>query len=50
LGDSDIDNVRLTVAQTDWKPSGKPPAPPMDPGALLNGILGATTAPASDKQ
>ncbi len=50
LGDSDVDNVRLTVAQTDWKPSGKPPAAPIDPGALLNGIFGATTPPASDKQ
>jgi hypothetical protein len=49
LGDSDVENVRLTVAQTDWKPSGKPPTP-IDPGALLNGILGATTTPASDKQ
>ena len=42
LGDSDIENVRLTVAQTDWKPPVKKPgAPDANPAELLNGIFGA---------
>ena len=44
LGDSDIDSVRLTVAQTDWKPPVKKPgAADVNPGELLNGIFGAAT-------
>jgi hypothetical protein len=52
LGDSDIENVRLSVAQTDWKPkpAGKTSGAPIDPGALLNGIFNAAQEPASDKQ
>jgi hypothetical protein len=50
LADADIKDVRLTVAATDWKPKpSNKPSVAVDPGALLNGILGATT-PASDKQ
>jgi hypothetical protein len=40
LGDSDLDTVRLTVGQTDWKPAAKKPgAPDVNPGDLLNGIF-----------
>jgi hypothetical protein len=48
LGDSDIDSVRLTVAQTDWKPPVKKPgAPDANLGDLLNGIINAGS---TDKQ
>ena len=41
LSDTDIDNVRLTVAQTDWTPPAKKPgAPEISPGDLLNGLFG----------
>jgi hypothetical protein len=44
LSGADIDNVSLTVAQTDWKPPVKKPgAPDANPGDLLNGIFGAAT-------
>jgi hypothetical protein len=41
LGDSNIDSVRLTVAQTDWKPSATKPGATVDPGDLLKGIIQA---------
>jgi hypothetical protein len=48
LGDSDIDSVRLAVAQTDWQPPVKKPrAPDVNLGDILNGILSAGS---SDKQ
>jgi hypothetical protein len=48
LGDSDVDSVQLTVAQTDWKPTPKKPgASNANLGDLLNGIVGAAS---SDKQ
>lgn len=48
LGDSDIDAVQLTVAQTDWKPTPKKPgATDANLGDLLNGILSAVP---SEKQ
>jgi hypothetical protein len=48
LGDSDIDSVQLTVAQTDWKPTPKKPGTTdANLGDLLNGILSAVP---SDKQ
>jgi hypothetical protein len=48
LGDSDVDTVQLSVAQTDWKPSAKKPgAADANIGDLLNGIMGAAS---SDKQ
>jgi hypothetical protein len=50
LADSDIDTVRFTVAQTDWKPSAKTPGTAIDPGALLNGIFGAVTTSPNEKQ
>jgi hypothetical protein len=40
LRDTDVDSVRLTVAQTDWTPPAKKPGPDVDPGAALGGILG----------
>ena len=44
LGDSDIDSVHLTVAQTNWvPPAQKPGAPNANPGDLLNGLLGAAS-------
>jgi hypothetical protein len=48
LGDSDVDSVRLAVAETDWKPSPKKPGT-VDAGIgdLLNGIVSAAS---SDKQ
>jgi hypothetical protein len=40
LSDADIDNVRLTVAQTDWTPPAKKPgAPEISPGDLLNTLF-----------
>lgn len=51
LSDADIDSVRLTVAQTDWKPSPKKPGSSADPGELLNGVFGAAAgALGGDKQ
>jgi hypothetical protein len=52
LGDADVDSVRLTVAQTDWKPPVKKPgAPDVNPAELLNGIFGAAAgAVGNDKQ
>jgi hypothetical protein len=48
LGDSDDDSVRLTVAETDWKPSPKKPgAADASIGDLLNGIVSVAS---SDKQ
>jgi hypothetical protein len=48
LGESDVDSVRLTVAETDWKPSTKKAgATDANIGDLLNGIMGAAS---SDKQ
>jgi hypothetical protein len=48
LGDSDVDSVRLAVAETDWKPSPKKPgAADANIGELLNGIMNAAS---SDKQ
>jgi hypothetical protein len=48
LGDSDVDSVQLTVAQTDWKPTPKKPgATDANLGDLLNGMMGAAS---SDKQ
>jgi hypothetical protein len=41
LGDSDVDSVRLTVEQTDWKPSATKPGAAVDPGDLLKGIIDA---------
>jgi hypothetical protein len=41
LGDSNIDSVRLTVAQTDWKPSATKPGATVNPGDLLKGIIEA---------
>jgi hypothetical protein len=42
LGATDIETVRLTVAQTDWTPPVKKPGgPDMKSSDLLNGILGA---------
>ena len=41
LGDSDIDSVRLTVTQTNWKPSATKPDATVDPADLLKGILDA---------
>jgi hypothetical protein len=42
LGDSDIDSARLTVAQTDWKPSPKKPgAPDVNLGDIFKGIIDA---------
>lgn len=45
LGDSDIDSVRLTVAETDWKPSPKKAgATDANLGDLLNGIMNAASS------
>ena len=41
LGDFNIDSVRLTVAQTDWKPSATKPEATLDPGDLLKGMIEA---------
>lgn len=42
LGGMDLDDVRLTVAQTDWTPPVKKPGETdITPGDLLQGILGA---------
>jgi hypothetical protein len=41
LGDFNIDSVRLTVAQTDWKPSATKSGATVDPADLLNGIVEA---------
>ena len=38
LADSDVDSVRLTVAQTDWTPPAKKAGAP-NPAALLNGLF-----------
>jgi hypothetical protein len=41
LGHSDIDDLRLTVAQTDWTPSAKKAGEPdVNPAELLNGLFG----------
>jgi hypothetical protein len=41
LDDKDIDTTRLTVAETDWKPSvEKPDTPAINPADLLKGLLG----------
>jgi len=40
LADTDIDSVRLTVAQTDWTPPAKKPGTvDITPGDLLNGLF-----------
>jgi hypothetical protein len=45
LGDSDIDSVRLTVAQTDWKPPVKKPgAPDVNLGDVFKGIIDAASS------
>jgi hypothetical protein len=50
LGDQDIDSVRLTVAQTDWKPSPtKGNKPDADLGDLFKGIFDAAS-PAKDEK
>jgi hypothetical protein len=42
LGDSDIDSVRLTVAQTEWKPPiKKPDTPDVNLGDIFKGIIDA---------
>jgi hypothetical protein len=41
LGEANIDSVRLTVAQTDWKPSATKPGATVEPGDLLKGIIEA---------
>jgi hypothetical protein len=44
LGESDVNSVQLSVAQTDWKPSPKKPgAGDSNLGDLLNGLMGATS-------
>ena len=47
LGDSDIDSVQLSVAQTDWKPSpNKPNTPSVNPADIIKSVIDAG---ASDK-
>jgi hypothetical protein len=42
LSDADVDSVRLTVAQTDWKPSPKKSeAPNVNLGDVFKGIIDA---------
>jgi hypothetical protein len=47
LRDADVNDVRLTVAQTDWTPSAKKPgaAPDISPGDLLKGLFSDDDAP-----
>jgi hypothetical protein len=41
LADSDVDSVKLSVAQTDWKPTpGKSGSSTLNPADLLKGLLG----------
>jgi len=41
LADSDVDTARLTVTQTDWKPSAKKTKPlNVNPGDLIKGLMG----------
>jgi hypothetical protein len=47
LGDSDVDSVRLTVAQTDWRPSAQKPAADVSPADILGSVINAASP---DKQ
>jgi len=50
LSDSDVDSVKLSAAQTDWKPTpGKPDSSNVNPADLLKGIFDAADSSDTEK-